>query len=232
MPMDEKQKMMILGGLGVVLVGAATWQFVFKHDEPVAPPPVAAKAAPGLVGDPTDPMNPAPAAPKDPIKNPGVAMNLARRDPFAMPDPTVRRLKALDPANAIQPPPPMPVTRLNVNSHTRTNPDGSLVLNGQGGPGLPSPAGSGGPIDVGGPAGVEPPVVVVHPPFGYTVVGIVLGRVPAVVLADGAGNQKLVTEGSAIDGDSVVRSVGQNKVIVSYFGKTVSLPVGEKSNAQ
>lgn len=144
-------------------------------------------------------------------KNAEVATPLAMRDPF---------LSGTLPG-AIETTPPAPPVETS-----RPTPQ-------------PRPLPGGVPIDLSGvgplpnaeigvqPAGAEPVKVDV---FGYTLAGIVLGNHPAALFADGAGNQKLVREGSSIDGDARLISISRGKVTVSHRGKTLSITLGGDSS--
>lgn len=104
----------------------------------------------------------------------------------------------------------------------------------------PRPLPGGVPIDLTGvgplpgaeigvqPAGTAEPVKVDM--FGYTLAGIVLGERPAALFADAAGNQKLVREGSSIDGDARLISISRGRVTVSHRGKTLSITLGGDSS--
>jgi hypothetical protein len=69
------------------------------------------------------------------------------------------------------------------------------------------------------------PVAEDHP-FAYKVVGVIGGSRPAALFEDSAGNQKVVPEGTRIDSDSRVMSVGDGTVSISFRGKTLRLSVG------
>lgn len=100
------------------------------------------------------------------------------------------------------------------------------------------PTGVSNPIDLTGigqlpnaDIGIQP----VEPPapkdvFAYSLAGIVIGDRPAALFADGAGNQKLVREGGAIDGDARLVSISHGKVTVSYKGEKISIALGGNSS--
>lgn len=102
----------------------------------------------------------------------------------------------------------------------------------------PRPTGVQNPIDLtgigqlpGANIGIQP----VEPPapkdvFSYSLAGIVLGDRPAALFADGAGNQKLVREGGAIDGDARLVSISRGKVTVTYKGEKISITLGGNSS--
>jgi hypothetical protein len=72
----------------------------------------------------------------------------------------------------------------------------------------------------------------VEPTFKYTLVGVVMGEVPAAVFADPNGNQKLVTLGTDIDGESKLVAVERGKVIVKFQKQTLTLSIGGTASAK
>ena len=62
--------------------------------------------------------------------------------------------------------------------------------------------------------------------FGYTVGGVVIGSRPAAVFKDAAGNQRLVMQGGNVDGESTLKLVRMDHVVVIYRGKPLHLKVG------
>lgn len=136
--------------------------------------------------------------PEDKVKNSEVSALLAVRDPFK-PD-TVESLPDL-------PPVPTPITRPVQQ---------------------PPPLKGYPPLDPGDfgqiPLATDP--LAAPDVFSYSLAGIVLGDHSAALFADGAGNQRLIREGSAIDGDSTVVAIARGKVTVSYKGKKQTLTLG------
>jgi type II secretory pathway component PulC len=94
---------------------------------------------------------------------------------------------------------------------------------------LPGKLGDVGTLPSGAGVGDNPMAPSATPaekPFGYRVVGAITGDRSAVVLQDSSGNQKLVPEGSAIDGESRVRRVENGAVWIEYRGKKLRVTVG------
>ncbi|MCX7799531.1 MAG: hypothetical protein N2109_04230 [Fimbriimonadales bacterium] len=60
----------------------------------------------------------------------------------------------------------------------------------------------------------------------FVVTGVFLGEKSAAVIQDEQGNQKLVGQGEALDGDTRVVAVDRNRVVLRQRGKTVVLTVG------
>jgi type II secretory pathway component PulC len=83
-------------------------------------------------------------------------------------------------------------------------------------------AGGGGTVSVSDATATKEP----EAPFGYTVGGVVIGARPAAVFRDAAGNQKLVMVGGSLDGDSTVKAVRMDHVVVIHKGKSLRLKVG------
>ncbi len=138
-------------------------------------------------------------------KNADVANPLAMRDPFSpgqLPG-AMETAPPLDPTPTPRPPRPMRGVPPIDLSEVGTLPNAEIGIR---------PEGSGEPakVDV----------------FGYSLAGIVLGAHPAALFADGTGNQKLVREGSPIDGDARLISIARGRVTVSYRGKKLSITLG------
>ena len=204
--MDEKKKMMVLGGLGLALVCVAIPQFVSKG-APVPPPAAVDKATA------VETVAEEEAVAKEGPKNPAL-FPLNRRDPFAIPS---TMAASLQDRGAVAPVPSAPrVAPLPEIAKGRGPSLGGAIL----------------ASDTSQPAALEAPQPEIAP-FGYRVAGVVLGRVPAAVFVDAQGGQRLIAQGSKLDPDSTVKAVSLGQVVVSYYGKTLRLPVGEvESNAQ
>ena len=85
----------------------------------------------------------------------------------------------------------------------------------------------------GGPGtGGNVPLPVEGPKFGYTLVGVMLGDTPAAVFADAQGNQKLITLGGEIDGDSKLVALHAGKAIVKFQNQTLTLTIGGTASAK
>lgn len=91
--------------------------------------------------------------------------------------------------------------------------------------------GGGGNIPVlpetgGGPGLEGQPTIQVTPTFSYVLVGVVMGDTPAAVFADASGNQRLITLGGSIDGDSKVVAIENGKVVVKFGKDMLTLSIG------
>ncbi|HWD41830.1 MAG TPA: hypothetical protein VG944_23520 [Fimbriimonas sp.] len=200
---DEKKKLAIVGALVAVMACVGAFQLLGGKKAP-PPPPVTETPKPTTVATAKKPAT----APKETnpdgtpaaVPNPEVANDLPVRDPFKPPP------GALPPS-----PPPGGIPPMKSNFHppiTR-------------GP-KPFPTGLGpGPLpgNFGGPGGtVITPTVPAEHPFGYRLVGEIGGERPAALFEDSAGNQKLVGLGSRIDGDTTLKSMGKESVIIEFRG--------------
>ena len=76
------------------------------------------------------------------------------------------------------------------------------------------------------------PGMEIKPVFSYTLVGVMLGDTPAAVFADAQGNQKLITLGGEIDGDSRLVSLHSGKAIVKFQNQTLTLTIGGTASAK
>jgi hypothetical protein len=62
--------------------------------------------------------------------------------------------------------------------------------------------------------------------FDYTVTGVITGDRPTAVFVDGKGDQRLVSLGGSVDGDTRVVSIRRGQVTVDHHGKKRTLSVG------
>lgn len=194
--MDDKKKMIVVVSLVVVILAVGAFQLTGGGSSS-APATQAAEKKPAKKDD-------AGKAPTEP-KNAEVATPLAMRDPFS-PSPL--------PGSVDTTPTPDPTPR----PPTRSLPEGVPPIDLTGVGQLP-----GAQIGIQ-PAGTGEPVK--EDVFGYSLVGVVVGDHSAALFADGAGNQKLVREGSSIDGDARLISIAHGRVTVSYRGKKLSITLG------
>jgi hypothetical protein len=201
--MDEKKKIMILAVLGVMTLGIGAFQFMPKSQEPA---PVEKKEVPEFLKE----NEAEKAAANQPPRNPLLAANLTARDPFQVPG-------QMQGPRSTDTPVKMPRLREPRPRKEFTSPGIR--------PFKPGDLGSlpGGPT---GPVTVSEPVKEPEAPFGYTVGGVVVGARPAVVFRDAAGNQRLVMQGGDLDGDSTVKMVRMDHVVVVHKGKSLRLKVG------
>ncbi|HSI72011.1 MAG TPA: hypothetical protein VK934_02445 [Fimbriimonas sp.] len=200
--MDEKKKMMILGGLAVMMLGLGAFQFMPKGEEaPVT-------AAPKEMSEYLKQAEEAKAEANAPLRNPAMASALAARDPFRIPS-------DMSQPKTVQ-------TVANVNPIPRPNGEmkGSIKIN--------EPIGAVTLNQVPGVVGEEDikPAEPEKPPFGYTVGGVAVGARSAAVFKDAQGNQRLVVEGGSLDGETKVKAVRMDHVVVVYRGEILRLPVG------
>jgi hypothetical protein len=77
-----------------------------------------------------------------------------------------------------------------------------------------------------GPLPLGAPVAVKKDDFDYSVSGVITGDRPAAVFTDSKGNQRLITVGGSLDGDTRVVGVTRGKVTVRYHGKNLTMTVG------
>ncbi|MEJ5171294.1 MAG: hypothetical protein WHU10_09920 [Fimbriimonadales bacterium] len=139
------------------------------------------------------------------VPNPQFANPLPPRDPFD-PGPAVAALQAHQPKAPEPRPEPAPQPKPLVGKLEPLPPV--------------SPAGLSGAIGLNPEKPAEPPA----PKF--VVAGVFLGERSAVVLQDEQGNQKLVGQGEAVDGDTRVVAISRNRVTLRQRGQTVVLTVG------
>lgn len=220
--MDEKKKIAILGALFVVMIGIGAFQFA-KGGASVAPTEQIASKKPEPT-DATAETSTKEAPDQDDAKAEGTtesddvvdpaliaAARLNPRDPFdgAAWDVNLKTAPT-QPTVAAPRPRPTPPPMKNI-----------------GGSGFrPMPIGDGVLPNVGGQAEISGGKLPSIEDFPYTVAGTMVGNRSFVLLKDASGKQKLVSEGSAIDGDSRVISVSKGQVTVSHRGKTKTFRVG------
>lgn len=209
----DKQKVIILAVLGIVIVGVGAFQFLGGSSP--EPPKTAKKAE----------ADAKPKAGEEPVVDEKkveltklITGALPARDPFRpspfeQPDTVALATPQPSPAGSSQPrvPRPAPIG----GAVAPMNPMGGLpaaVPNGTiGGPGGASVAiQPGAPLRQPG----EPP---------YSVAGVVIGKERMVVLQDDDGNQRLVKVGDSLDGNTRIVSVERGKVKVRAGSKTVEL---------
>jgi Na+-transporting methylmalonyl-CoA/oxaloacetate decarboxylase gamma subunit len=193
----EKQQMMIIGLLVVVMLGVGVFQFTAgsaPEPAPAAAPTEAEKEASKKADQEKE---------KVAILNPTVSKPFSQRDPF---QPAEFSVKKEEPV----PEPPKPS-----GGYRPPRLPGNVKL---------PPLGQG---EIGEPRdGGVPPMPVEEPKFGYTVSGVIVGSQSAAVFKDAQGNQILVKAGAPIDGDAKVLSIKKGKVTVQFHNKTIELPVG------
>jgi hypothetical protein len=222
--MDEKKKLMVLIALVAVMACIGVFQVFKPHGGPPPPPPKTGSAPAGGPSNsaPTETLSvgkvtPGAKAPdgteKPPVvKNPEVANELPPRDPFQVPGSQRAKVPQQFIASTPTPKPFPPRMRGSLSPTMPPLAPGNF-------PGMISGLPKSGQ-DIGQIGRPK------EEPFGYKVVGAITGDRSAVVLQDAAGNQKLVPEGAAIDGDSRVKRVENGAVTIVYRGKKLRLVVG------
>ena len=209
--MDEKKKMMVLGGLAVAFIGIGAFTFMPKGEEA---PPTGKKDVPQFLVDNEKANHP------DALPNPAVVASLSSRDPFRAPD------SMLTPKDNTTTNTPIPSNRSmggpRLASNANVAPFNVTPLPGA----IPN-----GAADSGNATGTEE-AKEPEPQFTYAVTGVAVGMHPAAVFKDAQGNQRLVMQGGALDGDSKVIAVHLDSVDILFHGKKLHLRVGGESVAK
>jgi hypothetical protein len=234
--LDDKQKIMVLGALGVAVLGIGAFQLMPSGPE-TPPGPKSSGWKPPVTATET-------AAPEPP-KNPTVVSMLPRRDPFGVPNEfKPRELQADSVAPTIDPlkTPELPKPSFDPGRRGRRKPGsmkGRLPINpfADEDPGELPDAGS-LKIEKEKPNLTNPTVPPVEPPkppeptFDYTLSGVIIGRRSAAVLRDTQGNQRLVTTGGMIDGEATLIEVKPGLAIVDVRGKRMRIEVKGDTDAK
>lgn len=230
--LDEKQKIVVVAVLGVLVLGIGAFQLMPQG--------------------PAVPEGPRKSAWKPPVdkeetkleapRNPTVVGLLARRDPFDVPDYAKPKVPGTNEPVA----PPEKPSSLFKPDRPRRRPgrmDGRLRLDNpfadDGASSLPDPdqmkvEPTKPPVDKNSTptvAPVEPPKPP-EPTFDYTLSGVIVGRRSAAVLRDKQGNQRLVTVGGMIDGEATLIEVRQGSAIVDVRGKRMRIEVKGDTDAK
>ncbi|MCW5936930.1 MAG: hypothetical protein KIT11_06460 [Fimbriimonadaceae bacterium] len=241
--MNDKRKMMVVGGLGLVLVCVGVFQFSGMGQGGELEDPTAkksskgAKATEGAVNA-GGKEGEAQKVQLDPQREALMAMvtgPLPKRDPFMMASFTTAGNSTLQPpANKIVPegtkrpdsPPAAPPVNKVTRAPRRASSDNGVSippmnpLPGNANPGLP-PSTDAGMLTTPGK-----PVRNVGE-FAYSVKGVVVGSKPMAVFEDDDGNQRLVPLGGSVDGDSKVVGIERGKVRIRHRGKDKTLTLSE-----
>jgi hypothetical protein len=203
--MDEKKKMMILAGLAVMMLGIGAFTFMPKGEEPK---PTEAKKDKSFLEKNAEALLAAENAPVNPL----VANPLQARDPFKVPDAMSEPNLVVTQPNGAQPTVlKEPRKGLKGDIRLANRNTGELNID---------------PVPQPGYGEVKPAEVDI--PFNYTIGGVAVGSKSAVVFRDIQGNQRLVLQGGMLDGDTQVKAVAMDHVVVVFHGKTIKLPVGDK----
>lgn len=227
---DDKKKMMILGVLALVMIAVGAFSFMGGGGAAATTEVVATTETPtdGTAGDGTEAGVEGEEGAEGiegvegeegslPSEADGALalMPLPVRDPFTVPAGLDDRIQAAPPAPVQQN--PAPVSQSS-NPQPPAMHAGNAPLTPPMGGGLPS-FGEGNEVSL--------PPVVAKPQ--YTVKGIILGTKPLAVFEDGDGNQKLVSVGGSVDGDTRVVAIDKGRVTVSYKGKQHTLVIEEEA---
>lgn len=206
--MKDKKKLAVVIVLAIAVLGIGAFQFVNMSSTPapVAKVEEKAKAEPD---------------PEQVEENPERAMvadlytvGMSVRDPFQ--EGVLPQQENLSPTTTPTPTPQPPIRR---PGRTRIPPP-------LGGDFRPLPP-------TGGGINVQPGAPIRNPDeFSYSVSGVITGAKPAAVFVDGSGNQRLVTVGGSLDGDSQLVGVEKGKVTIRHKGKTQTLTVGGTPNVK
>lgn len=239
---NDKKKVVVLVALAVVILGVGAFQFLSNGSS--APATDAAVVKASLAEDEDDVEGGAPKSTRSAIAE--YAGDTAGEDPSAEEteegaaeaakvetDP-LRQLYAVnlavrDPFMALASMPT--VNQGNTNNLVRRAPVRPSGGSSSGGAIMPpfDPLGGSLPPVGGGTiqAPSQSPDQVVPKGPAYSVSGVIRGETNAAVIEDANGNQKLVREGQAIDGDAKVASVQKGRVVIrKKDGKTITLTVG------
>jgi hypothetical protein len=243
---QDKKKIVVLIALAVVILAVGAFSFLPTGGAPAAEPSAKSKETKSdsdgkVAQDATKsdtgassfegsvegavPAAGGETAEKEPPKNPTVATSLPQRDPFTPADlaPTETAAAATPPVPAANPA-PNPAPQRDRVVRRRTGGGGGLGGN------LPPFAidktgqlpGANGSVSLS----PNPDAALDPSAFSYKVSGLIVGNKPAAVFTDSQGNQRLVTVGGSLDGDSQVTSIDRNRVTVRHRGKTMRLTVG------
>lgn len=211
----DKQKIIVLAVLGVVIVGIGAFQFMGGGSpEPAKTSKKAESAKPKSSEDPA-------MDEKKVELTKLITGSLPARDPFrpASLEPEPNTVATTTPPAPTQPPaaptsPRTPRPSPMAGGIAPMNPMGSLPA--------AMPNGMTGPV--GGAVAVQPGAPLRQPGEpGYSVAGVVIGEQRMVVLQDDDGKQRLVRVGENLDPNTKVVSVEKGKVKVRAGGKTVEL---------
>lgn len=202
----EKKQFVALGALGLMVVSVGAFQFMGGSPEPPKTEEPKKVAAPK--------KETAAEIAKAAIKNPDFANPLPIRDPFEISGfAFTADEKKEDPAASATADVPRADKKPEVKrGHSEFRPRPL--------PGNPEAGGTTIPP-------LEPP----KPKFEYSLIGIVTGKSPSAVFADGGGNQRMVDLGQSV-GDATVVSITRNFVKVRFNNETLVLKVGGNPNAK
>jgi hypothetical protein len=198
----DKNKKIVIAALGAALLGMGAFQFMGGGGEEPAPAKTEAKK-------------------EDPKKDEKLLANRVQIPPLGAKDP----FHPVQLPGGVQPEDPKPVSpQENTGSQGSSQPIPKDIW----GPG----EGPFGPLDPNNEGDPNVPTQVEKPVFGYSLIGIISGDTPAAVFADQTGNQKLITLGGEIDGDSKLISIKGNQAVVKFKDETLKLTIGGTASAK
>lgn len=219
----EKQKIIVVAVLGVVIVGVGAFQFMGGGSpEPQKAAKKSETASKSQSGD--EPVMDEKKVELTKL----ITGSLPARDPFR-PSPIE---DATDPVALVAPPSPQPAASPPRGPRPSPMAGGVAPMNPMGS--LPAAMPNGAIGAVGGtPVALQPGAPLRQPGEpAYSVAGVVIGKERMVVLQDDNGNQRLLKVGESLDGNTKVVSVEKGKVKVRAGGKTVELqPIPKEAPA-
>jgi hypothetical protein len=222
--MNDKKKMMVVGALVAALLAVGAFQFM--------------SPAPGIVdeggSDASDPVaaNPTPVDPAAPKKDPVREMLISLATGTATPrDPFVPSGELLaefqNPLTKTPPASEAPRPQAPTPSGPRRSYSESIEplrpMPGDLRPTAPDGQGISGPIATSLPT----PGQQNYQEFGYKVKGVIVGTKRMVVLEDSNGSQKLVAEGSSVDGDTTIVGIEGSRVHIRQRGRKTEVKLQE-----
>lgn len=216
--MNDKKKLVVMILLGVVVLGVGAFQFTQMSSAPAPAPKTEAKANDKGDGKAVEGEQP------DPMKQ--LYALGQKRDPF--------QAGALPPLDTTGTTPPT-----QQDPPAQSKPPRTALRPRPGDPGgfqLPPVNPIPGNLNIqptnGGATG--PSMTLPTPGPSYNVTGVITGERPAAVFVDASGNQRLVTVGSSLDGDSQLVGVEKGNVTLrnKKTGKTQTLTVGGTPNVK
>lgn len=214
--MNDKKKLAVLIVLAVAVLGIGAFQFGnLSGSEP--PKPVAKRQPQAAPVEEATPPQQEQTPPESPVAD-LYKLGMSARDPFQEGN--------LPLAEGMTPTPPAPSASPAVARAHR--PRRATAWRG------PSPLQGEGfaPLPTSGPSTAIQPGAPLRQPGDFEVAGVITGAKPAAVFVDPSGNQRLVTVGGALDGDSRLVSVEKGKVTVEHKGKTKTINVGGTPNVK
>lgn len=230
MAMDkEKQKFLLVGVLGAVLLAIGVFQFATLGGE--SPRPARKTAESSEASEPAPALEVAPvAAPETPSESdqpPAFQGLYAARDPFAV-VPLAPSLTPTPREETASAPPP---TRTAPRRSEPSGPRGPESFDRSSIPPLdPLPGAAPNP---GEGVALTPGTPLRNPDeLPYTLCGVLLGDRPVAILRSDEGHQKMVPLGGKIDGRAQIVEISRGKVTIEHDGKREVLRMGGTPGAK